>query len=739
MILDIRTIVFSTVLTDLVCLLVIVLLWRQSRKLFTNIPLLALDFALQTLALILIILRGSIPDWASMVLSNALVLVGVLLGYMWLLRFVGQKSVQIHNYIYLALAVSVQYYFTFVQPDLTVRAINTSIGLLFLCFQCAWLLLYKVPASIRPLTRGVGITFLFYCLLSIIRIAAFFTIAPVKTDFFQTGTFDALIMLAYQILFIVATYSLVLMINKRLQMHISMEEEKFSKAFRSSPYAFILTRLSDGKILEVNDSFINITGYSYADLNGNTSINLHLWDRQEDRELVVDELSGSGKVLSREFQFRKKSGEKLTGLYTAEIITINNETCILSSINDITARKQAEEAQFAGERQIRQLIEQIPDGFFTLRPDGQFIMANSRLCEMLGYTRQEIQRMNILDTYPPELREAGKQRLAALRTGETLSFERPMMRKDGSVFLIEASAAVSAEGSLQSIIKDITKRKQEEEKVSSLNIELERRVADRTRELRNSQMALLNLVDDLNQSAEKIDSINQSLITTNKELIAFSYSVSHDLRAPLRSIDGFSHILLEDYEDKLDDEGKIYLERIRRATQHMGQLIDDMLNLSRVTQFEFHLHDVDLSIMVRNIADANQQRSPLDDLVVDIQENIIVWADQRLINIAMMNLLDNAFKFTGKTNHPRIAFGADIRNGERVYFIRDNGVGFDMAYANKLFGAFQRLHRSEEFPGTGIGLATVKRVIDRHGGKIWVEAEPGKGAAFYFTLPERNS
>jgi light-regulated signal transduction histidine kinase (bacteriophytochrome) len=358
---------------------------------------------------------------------------------------------------------------------------------------------------------------------------------------------------------------------------------------------------------------------------------------------------------------------------------------------------------------------------------------------MLGYTREEIQRINILDTYPPELREAGKQRLAALRTGDALYFERPMLRKDGSVFLIEASAAVSADGSLQSIIKDITKRKQEEEKVSSLNIELETRVAERTHELRNSQMALLNLVDDLNQSAEKIDSINQSLKATNKELIAFSYSVSHDLRAPLRSIDGFSHILLEDYEDKLDDEGKIYLERIRRATQHMGQLIDDMLNLSRVTQFEFHLDDVDLSVMVRNIADVNQQRSPLANLVVDIQEDIIVRADQRLINIAMTNLLDNAFKFTGKTKHPRIAFGAAIRDGERVYFIRDNGVGFDMAYANKLFGAFQRLHRTEEFPGTGIGLATVKRVIDRHGGKIWAEAEPGKGATFYFTLPERNS
>jgi light-regulated signal transduction histidine kinase (bacteriophytochrome) len=243
-------------------------------------------------------------------------------------------------------------------------------------------------------------------------------------------------------------------------------------------------------------------------------------------------------------------------------------------------------------------------------------------------------------------------------------------------------------------------------------------------------------VDDLNQGSSNLTSANQALDAVNKELAAFSYSVSHDLRAPLRSIDGFSQALLEDYDDKLDDDGKKYLERIRQATQSMGRLIDDMLNLSRVTQSEFYQEPVDLSKMVHAIADTHQERNPLNGLTLSIQKNIIVRGDQRLMNIALTNLLDNAWKFTGKQEHPQIEFGATVKNGKKIIFVRDNGVGFDMIYAGKLFGTFQRLHRFDEFPGTGIGLAIVLRVINRHGGKVWAESEVGKGATFFFTLPE---
>ena len=222
----------------------------------------------------------------------------------------------------------------------------------------------------------------------------------------------------------------------------------------------------------------------------------------------------------------------------------------------------------------------------------------------------------------------------------------------------------------------------------------------------------------------------------NKELEAFSYSVSHDLRTPLRSIDGFGQALLEDYQDKLDDTAKSYLDRIRKATQHMGRLIDDMLKLSRVTRSDFHPESVDLSAMVRAISKKLKEDNPDRTVDVVIREDVFARGDPTLLKIALENLVNNAWKFTGKEERPKIEFGTAVKEGKKACFIRDNGAGFDMAYVNKLFGAFQRLHTSLEFPGTGIGLATVQRVINRHGGQVWAEAEVGKGATFYFTLPE---
>ncbi len=225
------------------------------------------------------------------------------------------------------------------------------------------------------------------------------------------------------------------------------------------------------------------------------------------------------------------------------------------------------------------------------------------------------------------------------------------------------------------------------------------------------------------------------LEAANKELEAFSYSVSHDLRAPLRSIDGFSQVLLEEYQEKLDDKGKGYLERVCKATQKMGLLIDDMLKLSRINQAEYKRESIDLSGMMRAIAEANQQNNPDRAVDVIIQEGIVIQGDPHLIQIALVNLLDNAWKFIANARHPRVEFGKTIQEGKTIYYLRDNGAGFDMAYVRKLFGAFQRLHTEKEFAGTGIGLATVQRIINRHGGQVWAEGEVGKGATFYFTLP----
>ena len=238
----------------------------------------------------------------------------------------------------------------------------------------------------------------------------------------------------------------------------------------------------------------------------------------------------------------------------------------------------------------------------------------------------------------------------------------------------------------------------------------------------------------LTRAYQRIEQNNVELKAVNKELEAFSYSVSHDLRAPLRAIDGFSQVLQEDYTEHLDEAGRDCTARIRRSAQNIGALIDDMLKLSRITRIDLTRTYVDLSAQSREIADTLRASAPDRKAEFDIADDIKAHGDSHLLRIALSNLLSNAWKFTASRSPARIGFGQMRVDGETVYCVHDNGVGFEMTYVGKLFGAFQRLHDAREFPGTGIGLATVQRIINKHGGRVWAEAEPDKGATFYFTL-----
>ena len=236
----------------------------------------------------------------------------------------------------------------------------------------------------------------------------------------------------------------------------------------------------------------------------------------------------------------------------------------------------------------------------------------------------------------------------------------------------------------------------------------------------------------------RVQARTSQLKAINDELEAFSYSVSHDLRAPLRAVDGFSQALLEDYGDQLDNTGKNYLQRVRAGTQNMGALIDDMLKLAQITRVPLQPADVDLSATAHEIMMQLRHGEPGRDIHIDLAEGLHAYGDPGLLRIMLENLLDNAWKYTSKTAAAHIAFDAVKRDGETVFCVRDNGAGFDMKFADKLFGAFQRLHRRDEFEGTGVGLATTARIIHRHGGRVWAEAEPGMGATFYFTLGNYN-
>lgn len=243
-----------------------------------------------------------------------------------------------------------------------------------------------------------------------------------------------------------------------------------------------------------------------------------------------------------------------------------------------------------------------------------------------------------------------------------------------------------------------------------------------------------SMKQSLQNSLMQVERSNQELAALNRELEAFGYSVSHDLRGPLRAMDGFSLVLLEDYDDKLDDEGKDALRRIRAASQHMGLLIDDLLRLSQVARADLKLQPVDLSGIARGITASVQGDRSGRSVEWAIEDGMTITADPGLMQIAMQNLIANAWKFTARTENATICVGTLERDGRSLYFVADNGVGFDMAHAQRLFGAFQRLHRAADFPGTGIGLAITQRIIRRHDGGIWAEAREGKGATFFFTL-----
>ncbi|TAK18672.1 MAG: response regulator [Myxococcaceae bacterium] len=319
--------------------------------------------------------------------------------------------------------------------------------------------------------------------------------------------------------------------------------------------------------------------------------------------------------------------------------------------------------------------------------------------DVLGYSREELLSRPFIDFVHPDDKAATSAELERLARGiSSLRFEARYRCKDGTYRWLAWTTAPES-GTLYSVARDVT-------------------------EIKQTQEALARARDVAEEA--------------NRELEAFSYSVAHDLRAPLRSIDGFSQALLEDYAASLDAEGRKYLSFVREAAQQMAQLIDDLLALSRVTRSELRDGEVNLSELARS-ALARLQRSHPDRRVdVVIQDGLTSHGDSRLLAVMFDNLLGNAWKFTGKREEARIEFGAAAGDGHPVYFVRDNGAGFDAAYVSKLFGVFQRLHSAAEFEGTGVGLATVRRVVSRHKGRVWAEGAIDRGATFSFTLHERD-
>jgi PAS domain S-box-containing protein len=323
-------------------------------------------------------------------------------------------------------------------------------------------------------------------------------------------------------------------------------------------------------------------------------------------------------------------------------------------------------------------------------------------------------------------------------TGEPDRFEGQFRGK-----YFEVNAYSTEPGRFAMVLSDVTAQRLAEMELKRLYAELEGRVAERTAQYAEANTALKQEMQQRQHAEEDVSLLNTDLLrqkteleAVNGELEAFSFSVSHDLRAPLRRIRGFTRILQEEYRQKLDAAGEDYLVRIGRSCDILGRLIYDLLELARISRSGLHLKKLDLSRMAQEIAGELQLSEPSRRVTFCIADGIKAVGDETLVRLVLSNLLGNAYKYTGKTAGARIEFSAQEQEGGRVYVVRDNGAGFDMRYVNKLFAAFQRLHRSEDFEGTGVGLAIVQRIIHRHGGLIRAEAEPGMGASFFFTLGE---
>lgn len=389
-----------------------------------------------------------------------------------------------------------------------------------------------------------------------------------------------------------------------------------------------------------------------------------------------------------------------------------NSHLLVRAIRYAIERKHSLEALRDSEERFRLLVAGGKDyAIFTLAPNGCVMNWNAGAQRTHGYPAEEIIGQDFSCFYVPKEIDAGKpQRDLQLATAEgRFEEEGWRVRQGGLRFWAAVSISTLRDESGQirgfaQVTRDLTERQRAEAEIRKLHEDLKRRAVE--------------------------------LEFANKELEAFNYSVSHDLRNPLSVINGFSALLLKNYSQKLGEKGQNYLQRIHNACKRMEQLIEDLLLLSRISRTQVHIETVQLSSLVQKIALALQQTQPQRQVEFRIAAGVMAKGDGRLLEIVLENLLGNAWKYTGKKAHTCIEFGTIQQEGQTVYFVRDNGAGFSMADADKLFYAFQRLHQQSEFEGTGIGLATVQRIIHRHGGKIWAEAVVDAGATFYFTLAQ---
>jgi PAS domain S-box-containing protein len=752
---DMYTVLFSQLISDMVCVWVITLLWFQNRSRYPGMIFWVLDFIFQALAIVLLVLRNFIPAWISMIGSNILIMSGALLGFIGLECFLEKPSRRLLNYIYLVVFVGIHAYFLFITPILEIRTLNMTTGLLVICLQCAWLIFYRLDKRMRQIMSGVGLVFVAFCLVSLVRIYVILVSPYLINDFFRSGIYDTLVVITYQMLIILLAYALTLAVIRRLHHEVRTQEEKFAIAFHSSPYAVMLTNLADGKILEVNESFVNITGYSRAESIGKFTRNLDLWVKMEDRAELVRTLQESGHIRQAEYTFRKKSGDIMIGLLSADLFVSKDQPWILASINDITERKKTEE-QLLFQKRFGQLLAEISSSFINLPLQNVESYINNAL-SMIGRCidadsviifEYDWERQICFNTYGWHA-----ERVCALTMDSQYI---PLSQSLLSVANHRKGQSVDLQDALVLSEQDPLRKILEFEGIKSMStIPMMNQnhcigfvgfgSMAQQRSFLDMEPQLLKIFTQLLVDIELRVGIEKELISAKEEAQEsnrlkshFLANMSHEIRTPMNGILGF----LDELQDVNlpDEERSRYLSIVNKSGLRLLETINDIIEMSRIEAGQVHVESkrFDLAEMIRELFDFFKPQA--DEKGLNFQYNLhrlgegsMLMSDRHKLEGILTNLLKNAIKFTITGS---IEIGAYREANAIILYVRDTGRGIP---ADRLEAIFERFIQADlgdtrGHEGSGLGLSIAKAYTEMLGGKIYVESEPGKGSLFYIVL-----